>query len=66
MMSSEQRTAYSVTGPYRYPEDAHECFRIDGPAGIAACVYAYDDYSMAEQRALVMAEALEVAFAKST
>ena len=63
-MPDTDTTAYSVSGPYRYPEDAHECFRIDGPAGIVACVYAYDDYSSAEQRALVMAEALESAYGK--
>ncbi len=63
-MSDDQTTRYSVSGPYGYRGDAHDCFRIEGPDGLVACVYAYDDCTMAEQRALVMAEALEAAFAK--
>lgn len=51
-------TSYAVSGPYRYPHDLHESYRIDGPEGLVATVYAYDSAAAAEQRALVMADAL--------
>ncbi len=51
---------YKVSGPFHYPGDLHECFRIDGPEGVIASVYAPDSLEAAERRANTMAAALRL------
>lgn len=54
-----ENTDLSVSGPYQYPGDLHPSFRIDGPDGIIASVYAPDgDEDKAERLALRIAAAI--------
>ncbi len=65
MSDANNTTEYSVGGPYHYPGDLHPCFRLNGPEGLVAIVFAYDsDLDAANWRAVTMAAALEAAYAR--
>jgi hypothetical protein len=63
---SKALTGHTVNGPYHYDSDLHPSFRLVGPEGIVASVFAYDgDIEAAERRAEIMACALDRALAET-
>jgi hypothetical protein len=49
---------FTLSGPLHYENDVHPSFRIDGPHGIIASVFAYDSIEAALERADIMTAAL--------